>query len=261
MAISSASSAFSSASAALYAANGLSAIYGGQNDRVSSALRQSNESSSREIESARVQLSSFGRVQSAAASVQSAARRLQATDEQTSAAAVRQAAETFVQAFNDQRAALTQASGAVGGNARPAGIASSTGNDARAVVASSQLQRLSAEVSPALREAGIRVERDGSLSVDAKALESAFNANPKAVTQALGEVGRAAEVTVTRQLAQTGSVGGAVRNLETRVEQLETRQATVQNGFDAAQRAVEAASRRYGFGAVGAGAYLGIFGL
>jgi flagellar capping protein FliD len=97
--------------------------------------------------------------------------------------------------------------------------------------------------------------------VDAKALEAAFNTNPSAVTQALGNVGRAAEATTTRQLSSTGSVGASLSNLNNRVQQLETRQSDVQTRAEQSQRAVESVTRRYGFGAVGAGAYLGIFGL
>lgn len=247
-------------SSALFSAGSASALYAAQGGRVASSRQAVETSLARETESARVQLSTFGRIQSATAGVQSASRQLQETGAQSSAATVRKAAEAFVQAYNDQRAALAQ----TGSPARTGASAVSTAsaaNEGRTAVASVQLQRQSVELAPTLREAGIRVERDGSLSVDAAALESAFNANPTALSQALGTVGRAAEATATRQLADNGSIGGAVRNLEARVERLETRQATVESGFDAAQRALEAASRRYGFGAVGAGAYLGIFGL
>lgn len=216
----------------------------------------------REVDSARVQLSAFSRVQSAAVTLQSASRQLQSAEATTSAVAARRAAEAFTQAYNDERAALVRAGG--GNDARAAEAtrtAAAAGEDGRAAVASSQLRRLLGEQAPALREAGIRVERDGSLSVDARALEGAFNANPTAVTQTLGEVGRAAEATVARQLADNGSIGSATRALTERVDRLEVRQSEFENGMAAAQRAVEAASRRYGFGAVGAGAYLGIFGL
>ncbi len=231
-----------------FSVNSISALYASQSDRVSSALRQPVEALSRDVDSARVRLSAFGQAQSAAAGVQTAARTLQDARQLSSAADVRQAAETFVKSFNDERAALARVGGA-------------QSDDGRAAVASAQLQRLTGEVGSALRDAGIRVGRDGSLEIDAKALASAFNANPTAVTQALGEVGRAAEATATRQLAGNGSVGAAVRSLESRVEQLEARRSAVQNGNEVAQRAVEAVSRRYGFGTFGAGAYLGIFGL
>lgn len=238
-------------------ASSISALTASQSDRVASTLRRPAETLTREVESARVRLSAFGQVQSAAANVQAAARNLQDTKQLSSLADVKKAAETFVRSFNDERAALVRVSG--NGNAGRPAVAQA--NDGRAAVASAQLQRTTGEAGSALRDAGIRVERDGSLSVDTKALESAFNANPSAVVKALGDVGRAAEATATRQLAGNGSVGAAVRNLSSQLEQLETRQTALQSSGEASQRAVEVASRRYGFGAVGAGAYLGIFGL
>lgn len=250
-------------SSGLHSARGVSALYSSQNERVASALRQPAEAVGREIESTRVQLSAFSRVQSAAAEVQSSARQLQKTGEKTSVTEAKKAAQAFVQAYNDQRSALIQTGGTAesGSGKASVGAVGATGNDGRAAVASSQLRRLTSEQAPALREAGIRVERDGSLSVDAKALESAFNTNPKAVTQALGQVGRAAEATATRQLAENGSVNSAMKTLENRVGQLESRQALVESSNATAQRAIESTARHYGFGAVGAGAYLGIFGL
>lgn len=247
-------------SSGLSSARGVSALYSSQNERVSSALRQPAEAIAREVESTRVQLSAFSRVQSAAADVQSSARQLQKTGEKTSVTEARKAAQAFVQAYNDQRSALQQAGGVAETSSTKVSVGA-TGNDGRTAVAYSQLRRLTSEQAPALREAGIRVERDGSLSVDAKALESAFNTNPKAVTQALGQVGRAAEATATRQLAENGSVNTAMKTLESRVGQLESRQALIESSSATAQRAIESTARHYGFGAVGAGAYLGIFGL
>lgn len=244
-------------SASGFSTSSIAALYSAQSDRASSALRRPVENLSREVESARVRLSAFGQIQSAASKVQAAARNLQDEKQLGSVADARNAAETFVKAYNNERATLARVTEG-GGNGQAAG---SLADDGRARSAASQLERTATENSSAFREAGVRVQQDGSLSVDAKALEAAFNTNPSAVTKALGNIGRAAETTATRQLSNTGSVGAAVNNLSSRVEQLETRQADVQTRVDQSQRAVEAASRRYGFGLSGAGAYLGIFGL
>lgn len=241
-------------------ASSIAALASSQSDRLASTLRRPAETPARDGEGARVRLSAFGQVQSAAANVQSAAKDLQDTRQLSSPADAKKAAASFVKAVNDERAALARVAG--GQAERPNAAAAGEG---RAAVADAQLQRTRGDQDSgsgsALRDAGIRVERDGSLAVDAKALESAFNANPAAVVQALGNVGRAAEVTATRQLAANGSAGAAVRNLSSQVDQLAARQAALRNGSEASQRSVEAASRRYGFGAVGAGAYLGVFGL
>lgn len=230
----------------------VAALYASQNDRVSAALRQPVERLARETEGTRVRLSAFGQVQSATAAVQSSARNLQDAAKVGSAGDARKAAEAFVQAYNSERAALANAAG--GSNAQPT-------DSARARIASSQLERLVADNASAFRDAGIRVQQDGSLTVDAKALESAYATNPSAVVKSLGDVGRAAEATATRQLSNTGSVGAVVNNLNNRLQQLETRDTEVRARIEETQRAVESSARRYGFGAVGAGAYLGIFGL
>lgn len=242
-------------SATTLSAGNVTALTSAQNDRVSAALRRPAERLAQEAESTRVRLSAFGQAQSATASVQAAARSLQDARQVDSAAKAKQAAEAFVNAYNSERAALARIStSATGGEA-----AASEG--ARARIASSQIERVVADNAAAFRDAGIRVQQDGSLSVDAKALESAYATNPAAVTQALGNVGRAAEATATRQLSATGSVRAAVDTLNSRLQQIESRQNDFRTRVDESQRAVEASARRYGFGAVGAGAYLGIFGL
>lgn len=244
-------------SASGLSASGLTALYSAQNDRASSAVRRPAENLSREVESTRVRLSAFGQIQSAASKVQVAAQNLQDEKQLSSATDAKNAAETFVKTYNNDRAVLAKVTES-GGNGRSAG---SLAEDGRARVAAIQLERTAAENSSAFREVGIRVQQDGSLSIDAKALEAAFNTNPSAVTEALGNVGRAAETTTTRQLSNAGGIVTSVSNLTTRVQQLETRQLDVQVRADQSQRAVESASRRYGFGASGAGVYLGIFGL
>ena len=239
-------------SATGFSAGSVTALSGVQSDRISAALRRPAERLAQEAESTRVKLSAFGQAQSATAAVQTASRTLQDARQVSTAADAKAAAEAFVQAYNGERAALSNAAGN-GAAAVPEG--------ARASIAASQLERVVADNATAFRDAGIRVQQDGSLTVDAKALEAAYATNPSAVTQALGAVGRAAEATATRQLGSNGSIGAAVNNLNTRLQQLETRQENVRVRADESQRAVEASARRYGFGAVGAGAYLGIFGL
>lgn len=244
-------------------ASSVSSLSASQGGRVSSALRNPVETLSRQTESTRVRLSAAGQIQSAAVAVQSAAQNLQDARQVSTTTDARKSAETFVNAYNSERSALAQATAAgngvksSGGSNPPGALA----DDGRARVATSQLQRSVSDNANEFRDAGISVQKDGSLSIDAKAFEAAFNTNPSAVTQALGSVGRAAETTVTRQLSSTGSIGASLNSLSNRVQQLENRQAEVQTRTDESRRNVEAVSRRYGFGATGAGSYLGIFGL
>ena len=213
-------------SATGFSAGSVTALSGVQSDRVSAALRRPAERLAQEAESTRVKLSAFGQAQSATAALQTASRTLQDARQVSTVADARKAAETFVQAFNGERAALASASGngTAGAATAPEGV--------RAGIATSQLERVVADNATAFREAGISIQRDGSLTVDAKALESAYATNPSAVTQALGAVGRAAEATATRQLGSNGSIGAAVNNLNARLQQIETRQEDVRSRSD-----------------------------
>ncbi len=170
-------------SATGFSAGSVTALSGVQSDRISAALRRPAERLAQEAESTRVKLSAFGQAQSATAAVQTASRTLQDARQVSTAADAKAAAEAFVQAYNGERAALSNAAGN-GAAAVPEG--------ARASIAASQLERVVADNATAFRDAGIRIQQDGSLTVDAKALESAYATNPSAVTQALGAVGRAA---------------------------------------------------------------------
>lgn len=238
-----------------FSTSNVAALYAAQSDRVGAALRRPAERLAQEAEGTRVRLSAFGQAQSATAAVQSSARNLQDGKQAATVAEARKAAEAFVQSFNNERTALTRAAGT--GNAGDAPPA----EGGRARIAAGQLDRLTADNATAFRDAGIRVQQDGSLVVDAKALESAYATNPSSVVRALGDVGRAAEATATRQLSNNGSVGAAVNNLNNRLQQLESRETEARTRAEDSRRAVEASAHRYGFGAVGAGAYLGIFGL
>jgi flagellar capping protein FliD len=244
-------------SASGLSASSVSSFSATQGERVSVALRKPVEALSRQTESTRVRLSAFGQVQSAAAEVQFAARNLQDARQTSTVTDARKAAETFVKAYNNERSTLAQATNAGNSTNAPGVLV----DDGRARIAASQLQRTVTDNAGAFRDAGITVQKNGSLSIDARAFEAAFNTNPSAVTQALGSVGRAAEATAARQLSSTGSLGASVNSLSNRVQELENRQAEVQTRTDQSQRNVEAASRRYGFGASGTGSYLGIFGL
>lgn len=245
--------AVSSVLAGSYAA---SSLFGSSN-RVNAALRRPAEQLQQEADGARVKLSAFGQIKSAAAGVQSAARALQDSAKISSADEVKKVAEKFVAAFNNERSVLQGATQA-GSRGQSAGALS---GDGRAQVAATQLQRVADENAPSLKSVGITVQQDGSLAVDSKVLENAFRQDPQTVLQALGSIGRAAETTATRQISATGTVGAAVQNLTNRVQNLDDRQAQAQTRIDQAQQAIDSASRRYGFGVTGANAYSGIFGL
>lgn len=229
----------------------------GSASATSAALARPSARLQQETDSARVKLSAFGQVQSAAAQVQSSSRALQNSARITNADEAKKVAEQFVSAFNTERAALQGATQ----SASRGQAAGALAGDGRAQVAATQLQQLTGANASSLQAAGINVQQDGSLAVDAKAIQTAFQQNPQAAVQALGNVGRAAETMAVRQLGATGAVGSAVLSLGNRVQNLEERQSDMQTRAAQAQQAIDSASRRYGFGVSGTNAYTGIFGL
>ena len=110
----------------------------------------------------------------------------------------------------------------------------------------SQLERVVADNATAFRDAGIRVQQDGSLTVDAKAWNRLMQRirvqSPRRSVQC--RTRRRGDC--DRQLGSNGSIGAAVNNLNTRLQQLETRQENVRVRADESQRAVETSARRYG---------------
>lgn len=232
------------------------------------AVRTPAEAPRRDVESAQVRVSDAARLQSASFELQTAARKLQDTRQVDSVADAKRSAAAFVDAFNTARAVRTRLADGAGTGANVEAIGGNGG---------------AADAGAAFRDAGIRIEQDGSLSVDAQALVARFNANPAAVTGALGAIGRAVDAAAPRPSAAasvpasvpaagsgaypaaslTPTAGGSVisSNLTARAPLPENRQPDPQMRIDDAQRATEAASRHYGFAVSGAGAYLGIFGL
>ncbi|MCP5268703.1 MAG: hypothetical protein H6943_06665 [Zoogloeaceae bacterium] len=212
-------------------------------------------------QSSEVRISTSGQAQVALDNVQTAARALQTARQEDVVSEVRQLAESFAETFNTERVALTRAAENT--------FSADAAERAQAGAAAAQLQSVVSNAAAPLRDAGVQVSQDGSLSVDAKALEAAFSTNPAAVVQTFGDVGRAAEATGIRAATDSGSAetaGNAIRlnpaaSSEGRDRQSPSRPAETPNRSGEQQSAVESTARRYGFGAVGAGAYLGIFGL
>lgn len=230
-------------------------IKSGESTAASKSQRPA-EVAAQNTESAKVQLSGLGKAQAATANVQAAGRDLQDEKRVATADDARKAAESFANAYNEQREQLAKAG--------------QNGDDyGKTAQATAQMQRFVSENSDSLRAAGIVVAKDGSLSVDAKSLESAYNTNPDAVVRSLGSVGRAAEVTTTRQLDESGSVGSAVKMAEKQVDRMAERQSAIEFSDQIREQSarwtndvlVGQLQQRYGFNAFGASAYLGIFGL
>lgn len=129
-----------------------------------------------------------------------------------------------------------------------------TANESRREVSASQ---------DALRQAGITVQRDGSLKLDSQAFDAAFTKDAEAVTRTLNDTGRSAAATASRQLSRSGTVGGAIESLNNQVDKLQSRQNDLQARFASSQQAVEDRVRQQRLSADpftgGAAAYLRVF--
>lgn len=140
------------------------------------------------LASTKVELSAQGQVKAAFAELQTAAKAVAEPKRTATAAETKQAVENFVSAFNKANAAVNTATKA---NAREA---SAPADDLRRAVSE-------ANVSADLKKAGIAQSRDGSLSVDSRALETSLREKPGQTVAAVAETARKVERTATRELA------------------------------------------------------------
>lgn len=207
-----------------------------------------------------VQLSSYGQIKSGLASLQSSGKALTTLAKNATGSEVGKAAQSFVDAYNTGSSAVNTAVNGTGSKAGALAddqLARLAGNDLRRIVTNSG-------GSAELQKIGISVGQNGSLSLDAKALEKALAANPDAVKSTLAKLGGQAETTATRELSSNGAVGSAVNTLNSRAKKLAAAQSQ-QEGLAAAMQAAiqQSADQLQGGGGFSAGiaAYMKIFSL
>lgn len=163
------------------------------------------------LASTKVELSAQGQVKAAFAELQTAARTVAEPKRAVTADETKRAVENFVGAFNKANAAVNNATKA---NAREAGVPT---DDLRRAVSE-------ANVSADLKKAGIAQSRDGSLSVDSRALENSLRERPTQTVAAVAETARKVERTATRELAAgnnaaAGASAGRSREAEQSAQQ------------------------------------------
>lgn len=221
-------------------------------DPVSDAFARRQERVSAQVESSRVELSTFGRIKSDLAGVQASVGWLGDPKKTATAADIKQGVQSFVNAYNQANRDIATA--AARGDTRRA---STTTNEGRALVAGSELrQALSRGDSLAeLRKLGISQNQDGSLSIDTKALDQALQANSDQVRGTVTEIGGRVAAAASRQLAETGSIGGGVEALGQRTARLVAQQAREEAAAAAAQTAIGQQSNPILYGANGLATY------
>lgn len=205
---------------------------------VGALLAPATKRLSQQLESTNVRLSAYGQIKSAFAATETAARGLTEAADNAAAttAEVTKAAQALVGAFNQTSGALRDAVRGVG--SRPGALAS----DVRAQFAANDLARAftGATEEADLKGIGITRSKEGTLSLDVKALEQALATNPTAAKSALAALGGAVGATAERELAATGNVGASVGSLTSRSQSLSAQQASLQKQAETLQATLDA---------------------
>lgn len=209
-------------------------------DQVAAAFEKAESRVTKQLESTKVQLSAYGQIKAAFADVQTASKALTDPKQTATVEDVKKVAGSFVDAYNKANKAVSVATQNAGKEV------GALANDARARIAGSDLRRSVAEGNSLadLKKVGITQNKDGSLAIDTKALESAFQANPEQVRSTLASVGTQVDNTATRELAKSGNVGSSVTALSNRSRNLEAQQSTQQGLAAAAQRQIDQQTAR-----------------
>jgi len=168
------------------------------------------------VDATNVQLSAFGQVKSSYVDVQSAGKTLSTPAKISTVEDATKAVQSFADAFNKATSVVNTA---IKGDGKTPGALA---GDAHASLASFDLKKVvtSGNNTADLKKIGVSVNKDGTLSVDAKALQSAMQANPSSVQDTLARVGAQAVQVSQKELANTGNIGGAVNTLSTRAKSL-----------------------------------------
>ncbi|MGE5466202.1 MAG: flagellar filament capping protein FliD [Ignavibacteria bacterium] len=180
----------------------------------------------RELQSTNVKLSAYGQIKSAFAGAETAAGTLTRTAKSKTAtdADVQKAAQAFVAAYNQASqtvAAATDASAKQPGALASEGRARSAGADlSRSLTAGNSLSDL--------KQAGISLGKNGTLTLDTKAFAQALQSNPSQTKAALASLGQQVNTAADRELASSGNVGTSVNRLSSRAQTLAAQQTALQ---------------------------------
>ena len=212
-----------------------------------------------QLESTNVKLSAYGQIKSAFGSAQTAANGLtsSATSKTATNSDVEKAAQAFVNAYNQASQAVA---GATNSSSKATGALAS---DFRAKSAGNDLARSLTGGSGAanLKQAGISVNKDGTLTLDTKALQQALQSNSTETKSALASLGQQVSGSTGRELASTGNVGASVGKLTSRAKTLTAQQTAIQQQASSLQSMLEKQNATLNYAtANGLAAYQSILG-
>ena len=112
-----------------------------------------------------------------------------------------------------------------------------------------------------LKSLGITQNKDGTLTLDTKALDQALQTNAGTVRGAASRIGSTAQQTATRALSNSGSINTSLNALNTKEQGIEARQASQQQLATESQQQVSQVSSRLNNALSGITAYNRIFSL
>ena len=249
--------------ASLYGANAVSSL-------VSEATKKPLERLNKSVESTKVQLSAFGQLKSATAQIESAGKTLQNNSKLTSFDEVKKAVQGLATALNSQRTAVNQVSGS--DRSVRSETSGALSGDLRARSAASDvrqaLQGNGGSKEAALKQIGVSFASDGSVKLDAKKLEQAYQSDPGKVTDTLNRIGREMADVAGKELAGSGNVGGSINRLNERLGGLQQSQVNYQSWQQSSQRTIDQRNQQMeqaqtqtqqAFGLTGTSAYMGVF--
>lgn len=205
------------------------------NTQAVDVFKRASDRMAQQINATDVNLSAFGKIKAGFAELQSAGKDLADPKKTATAEDVKKAAQSFADAYNNASEAINTATKGDGK------VSGALGDDSRARLAGNDLKKIvmSGNNTADLKNIGINVSRDGSMSVDSKAFQNAMQANPSAVKDTLARIGGQAEQVSKKELASTGNVGSAVNTLNTRARNLEAQMAEQQKIASASQATVQ----------------------
>lgn len=191
------------------------------------------------------QISAYGQVKSDFARVQDSGKALANTQSTTSTADVKKNLQAFVSAYNDARSAVAKTT---------TGSAQTAGRDLQRAVSTDSARA-------DLKSLGITQNKDGTLTLDTKALDQALQTNAGTVRGAASRIGSTAQQTATRALSNSGSINTSLNALNTKEQGIEARQASQQQLATESQQQVSQVSSRLNNALSGITAYNRIFSL
>ncbi len=180
-------------------------------------LNAANQRVPQQINSTGVSLSPYSQLLSGFSGVQAAAKVLSDPTKINNAADLAKAVQSFANAYNTTTSAANSAA-AIGRNLN----ASQSANDLNNIVSSGSN-------TSDLKKIGVNVNSDGTLSVNAAALQSALQTNPDAVKSTLSNIGKQADQIASNELSASSNVSSSANAFNNRYYNLVSQLSTQQN--------------------------------